>query len=121
MRVHMTAQLVAELEVLAVEMRRRGWIARAGVLNEAGDVMSLCAPIGAPDASHDARANFTGSIAQLALADVDGRAWLYVDLGATRWMARIESAQDAHRVAAWLTVELQKLGVTVERAAVAQE
>jgi hypothetical protein len=117
----MTVQLVAELEVLAVEMRRRGWIARAGVLNEAGDVMSLCGAIGAPEGAHDAQANFTGSVAQLALADVDGRAWLYIDLGATRWMARLEPGQDTHRVAAWLTVELQKLGVTVERAAVAQE
>ncbi len=117
----MAAPIVAELEALATEMRRRGWIARAGVLNDTGDVLSLCGVLANGELASPAPPDFTGTIAHLAVANVDGRSWLYVDLGSTRWMARLEPAHDVTGIATWLTARLQKLGVTVERDAVAQE
>ncbi|MEI8255464.1 MAG: hypothetical protein WCJ30_07285 [Deltaproteobacteria bacterium] len=121
----MAAPLLAELESLATTMRRRGWIARAAVVNEQTGVVSLCASTSATEsrsaASNDAGDEPQETVAHLAVVDVDGAQWLYVDLGALRWMARVEPKQDTGRPVTWLTLELQKLGVTVERDATAQE
>ncbi len=121
----MVSPLLAELESLATTMRRRGWIARAAVVSEVSGVVSLCASIAASEprgavSSGPATAP-PSTVAHLAVVDVDGAEWLYVDLGQLRWMARVEPAQDASRPVTWLTLELQKLGVTVERDATAQE
>lgn len=119
----MGVPLLTELESLAVEMRRRGWIARAAVVSESGDVLSLCpASFGPASERGSDRGNPTqDTVAHLAVATVDASDWLYADLGAVRWMARIEPTHEAAAAAAWLTQELQKLGVTVELDAAAHD
>lgn len=121
----MVAPLLDELESFATTMQRRGWIARAAVVSEVAGVISLCANAPASEPRGEAPDGVASTpaaiVAHLAVVDVDDARWLYVDLGTLRWMARVKPAQDASHPVTWLTLELQKLGVTVQRDASAQE
>lgn len=127
----MQRTIATELEALAQTLLARAYIARAGLVTDAGEVLWLqratsdAAPSEAAEApratsdeggaSDDEREPLPEDLHAVVLVEaVDDERWLYADVGGVRLLGRLRDAGCEAEAAALVCDALRGLGVAVE-------
>jgi hypothetical protein len=121
--------LLFALESLAAALVERRWAQRAALVSDRGEVLTLRVarpPSGPqvasePEASGGTEPTSGAVIARLVVAGLGEQRWLYADLGTIRLVALLAGSGQPATVTGWLAGQLRRLGVTVERAPLAQD
>lgn len=127
--VRMSVPLLAELDALAAQLVQRRWVARAALVNDAGEVSAMHSARASSEREnvHDVtREPLTpvdpvSGVARMVVERLEDQTWIYVDLGTLRLLARLARASHASAATAWLARELGRMGFTVERETLAQD